>query len=456
MLLDPGRVVDRYVVEAWIGEGGMAAVYRARHRELGTLHALKVLTNGGSDFRARFLREGRAQATLRHPNILPVTDLVDAGGSPALVMEYVPGPTLRELLERQRLDRDTAVGLFRQIVLGVAAAHESGVVHRDLKPANVLLVAGERGWVPKIADFGLLKSTRADASTTASGIGMGTPGYMAPEQARDASAVDVRADVFALGCIFYEMLFGERSFPGPGAIEALTASREGRYVRPAERAPDLPQPLVRLIEGCLAPDPADRFGACGPILALLRDEVPTLPEVAGPTLVPAPSPRRGTRWPILLPAFFAAVAFGGFATLGLLAWSSAGEPVSVESIAVVQADDPDPAPPAAAPGREPDVLVRVLGADPPEAAAAHPCGGQAGERIGWAHVQSPVFVFRPGSTWVLTRPRAVYASPPRDDGPIPSVAVCTLPERARVHLVEPAVRVKGRGFWVPVHAGYVE
>jgi serine/threonine protein kinase len=139
-MLEPGQTHDRYSVEAMIGRGGMAVVYRVRHTSLGSHHALKVLTLGGPGVRERLMQEGRLQAQLRHPNIVAVTDVLEVGGNPALVLELVDGPTLDGWLDANpRPPLDIAEAMFRGVVNAVHAAHARGLVHRDLKPANVLL-----------------------------------------------------------------------------------------------------------------------------------------------------------------------------------------------------------------------------------------------------------------------------------------------------------------------------
>ncbi|MCA9492628.1 MAG: serine/threonine protein kinase, partial [Myxococcales bacterium] len=186
-LLPPGAVIDgRYVVEALIGRGGMAAVYCVRHVHLDTQHALKVLTVGGPSLARRLQQEGRVQATLQHPNIVAVTDMVSVDGQPGLVMEFVRGPSLEALLGKRRPTLEQIDVLAVGVMDGVAAAHALGLIHRDLKPANVMVAVTSMTLVPKVADFGLVKLVAGDdagvLSKTRSGMAMGTPAYMAPEQ----------------------------------------------------------------------------------------------------------------------------------------------------------------------------------------------------------------------------------------------------------------------------------
>ncbi|MFH1466144.1 MAG: protein kinase [Pseudomonadota bacterium] len=311
------------MVEAFVAQGGLARVYRARHLQLGTLHALKVLELPTPDLRARLLREGRAQGGLQHPNVVAVTDVVEVRGSPGLVMEYVDGPTLEGLLRRGRPPLDEAVRLGRQILRGVAAAHRVGLIHRDLKPSNVLIARGEEGPQAKVADFGLVKMILGDGSLdapggprfrTRSGLPMGTPGFMAPEQIRDASRVDARADVFALGAVLYALLTGTRAFQGKDPVALFSATLDGRCRRPSEVAPAVPAALEAVIMAALAGDPEDRPRDAQALLQAwdAAAEPPPLP-TAEP---PAAPPRAGRRWRW---ALLAGAALGLAATGILLA-----------------------------------------------------------------------------------------------------------------------------------------
>lgn len=214
-MLNPGTRVDRYEVEALIGQGGLAEVYRVRHVDLGSLHALKLLVWKRQSLANRFVLEGRIQAQLRHPNVVTVTDLIRHEGQFGLLMEYVDHLTLEQYLhQRGSLPLDEALELMAPIFAGVVAAHDVGVLHRDLKPSNILLARVPRGLVPKVTDFGIAKVIRDDlqSSGTDAGVAMGTPGYLAPEQVLDSADADARADVFALGVILYELLTGRRAF----------------------------------------------------------------------------------------------------------------------------------------------------------------------------------------------------------------------------------------------------
>jgi serine/threonine protein kinase/predicted ATPase len=254
-------MVDRYLIEGVLGEGGMAMVYLARHAELGSLHALKVLSINSQPIRARFRQEGRLQSKLRHPNIVTVTDVIQAWGAPALVMDFVSGPDLAALLHRCSLSDTQIDRLVRGILRGVRAAHGMGLVHRDLKPSNILVEVSDGQLSPRISDFGLAKmqSGAEEIRLTRTGVAMGTPGYMAPEQIEDARSVDARADVFSLGAILYEALTGRMAFDGSNILQVWSRITQGEYV-PIDRVrKDLPDGVIQAIHGALEPDPDRRI-----------------------------------------------------------------------------------------------------------------------------------------------------------------------------------------------------
>lgn len=281
-----GRTIERYVVEGLIGEGGMASVYLVRHRHLGTPAALKVLGSVGPGAEVRLMLEGRVQAALRHPNVVAVTDVLDVDGAPGLLMEYVEPPTLSAWLAQHQPTLEEAESLFRGIVDGVRHAHRYGLVHRDLKPSNVLLARYDGGLIPKVADFGLAKILGDDpaAGQTRSGLTMGTPQYMAPEQFRDAKKVDRRADIFSLGCILYELLAGGPAFAWTDFIQ-LYGQIMNREYRPLST--DIPQRLRDAVEATLEPERDARCVDCDALLALLDGRG----RLANPTVSPDSLPR---------------------------------------------------------------------------------------------------------------------------------------------------------------------
>jgi len=277
-VLHPGDTIDRFTVEALLGTGGTAVVYRVRHQTLGTTHALKVLSVTSDVIRERMLTEGRVQAAMQHPNIVAVTDVIDVDGAPGLLMEYIEGPTLDKALDKYRISPASAETLFIGIASGVRKAHEHGLVHRDLKPANVLLARTIEGFVPKVADFGLAKvleeARDGQEGHTRSGVALGTPAYMAPEQIHDARTVDQRADIFALGCILYELMTRRRAFPGDNTISIYNNILDGRIVPARHWVPDLDERIDTAIKGALVIDKGARIPDTDTLLAVLAGEMP--------------------------------------------------------------------------------------------------------------------------------------------------------------------------------------
>ena len=266
--MQPGDVVERYRVEAAIGRGATAVVYRVRHTTLGTLHALKVLEAADPELAARLVAEGRAQASLSHPNLVPVSDVLQVDGRPALLMSYVDGMDLGQLLRGAIPEGSVAVGLFRGIVAGVAAAHRAGLVHRDLKPANILLATTDAGVIPRVTDFGIATQLARPSGLTRDGQILGTPAYMAPEQLQGPSAIDARVDVWALGVILYELLCGVRPFPGGSPDEVLASIHRGP-VDARGVVGDLSEPLAAALAGCLTVRAEDRIGDAEGLLEVL-------------------------------------------------------------------------------------------------------------------------------------------------------------------------------------------
>ena len=283
MLLGTGDVVDRYEVEGVLGEGGMAVVYAVRHAQLGTPHALKVLTVVTKQIRERLLQEGQVQARLRHRNVVAVTDVIDLEGSPGLIMERVDGPSLEAWLHHEQPALAQIDDLARQILDGIRVAHEQDLIHRDLKPANILMEIEKKRVIAKITDFGLAKLLRGSGTgfaRTRTGSTMGTPHYMSPEQIRDSKGVGPQTDVFALGAILYEMLTGQRAFQGEDLLEIFNAVALGEYAPVSEFRDGVPGRMERAIEGALAVDPADRFPSVSALWDVWTQDAPSVVGVA--------------------------------------------------------------------------------------------------------------------------------------------------------------------------------
>ena len=273
--LEPGASVGPYVVKGVLGAGGMGEVYRAWDRKLGRSVALKILPEAyarDQERRARFQREAQILASLNHPHIGAIHGFEDSGAIHALVLELVEGPTLADRLATGPLPVDEAIAVALQIVDALDAAHEQGVVHRDLKPANIKL---RPDGTVKVLDFGLARLAHADAvsgtdaiapptitspaAMTGAGVILGTAAYMSPEQAKGRTA-DARSDVWAFGCVFYEMLTGKRPFPGEDVAETLAAVLRGEPDLNALPA-STPQAVRRLLEHCLRKDRRRRLAA---------------------------------------------------------------------------------------------------------------------------------------------------------------------------------------------------
>ena len=270
---EKGQLFDRYEVVGFIEEGGVGAVYRVVHTELGSPHAMKVLHPGACTAIQHALhREGRIQANMNHRNIVRVTDLFRLQGTPVIVMDLVDGPALGDAVDGDPFDFDEVVWVFKELVRGVHHMHGRGVIHRDLKCENVLLSMESGRRVPKIIDFGFAVDADDHPSlsllTDHYGI-VGTPEYMAPEQISNAAGVDHRADLYSLGCIFYEMLTGFVPFEGDSPAEVLGEVMCGEYAPVSDRRPETPKPLCLAVDGLLRWDPSDRFQNCLDILRAL-------------------------------------------------------------------------------------------------------------------------------------------------------------------------------------------
>ncbi|MBK8697727.1 MAG: serine/threonine protein kinase [Deltaproteobacteria bacterium] len=291
-----GSMFGRYRVVRQIGRGGMGAVYEAVHSDLEKRVALKVLlpsTASQTELVARFEREARAAARVRHPNVVDVSDVGVEAGVAWLVMEHLEGEDLSGLLRREgALPLARVAELMLPVLGAVEAAHSLGVVHRDLKPENIFLARmGDGTIVPKVLDFGISKMAPAGGgpALTSTGIMMGTPCYMSPEQAQSSRGVDGRSDQFSIGVILYECATGRRPFEGETFFSILTAIVEGRYTRPRELCPGLPERFEAMVVRALERSPDARFPSVAALAEELRacsSEVPA----AVPAPVPAPTP----------------------------------------------------------------------------------------------------------------------------------------------------------------------
>ena len=254
--------IPGYEVLEELGRGGMGVVYKARHLRLHRFCALKMVRSGplaSSEALVRFLAEAESVARLRHPHIVTIHHIGEHDGLPFIELEYLPGGSLDDRLDGTPLPPLRAAGLVATLADAVQAAHEAGVVHRDLKPANVLLDESD---APRVADFGVAKALGSDTGLTATDSILGSPSYMAPEQAGGRSRdVGPPADVYALGAILYELLTGRPPFRAPSVLETLEQLRTTEPVAPSRLVPGLPRDLETICLKCLEKPPERRYGS---------------------------------------------------------------------------------------------------------------------------------------------------------------------------------------------------
>jgi serine/threonine-protein kinase len=360
-----GEALGNYTLTAKLGSGTMGVVFRAEHGRIARTAAIKVLIPElaqNASAVQRFFTEARATSLIRHPGIVDVFDCdVDAAGHAYIVMEHLDGETLADRLRRTgRTPWTTACEIARQVAEAIAAAHARGIVHRDLKPENVFLVGdpavAERVAAVKVLDFGIAKLLAADASArlTMRGMVLGTPEYMAPEQCGGPEEIDERADIYALGCILFEMLSGEPPFVAEAIPELLAAHLYREVPSIGERVPGLPGWLADLVTGMLAKQRDARPPSMQAVACALGERA----EASQKAPLPVASRWGGRAAPV-------AVAVVGLSALALALWNGGR---SAERRA--QARLPEAAP-AAAPETARDLAapppVSVL---PPREAAA--------------------------------------------------------------------------------------
>jgi WD40 repeat protein/tRNA A-37 threonylcarbamoyl transferase component Bud32 len=263
--------IDGYDLLGELGRGGMGVVYRARHRRLNRPCALKMILAGAhanAEATARFRAEAEVVARLQHPNVVQIHHVDETGGLPFFELEYVDGGSLDRRLDGTPWPARRAAELVETLARAVAEAHRLGIIHRDLKPANVLLAADG---TPKITDFGLAKSLESNSGLTRTDSIMGSPGYMAPEQAEGkAREVGPLADVYALGAILYELLTGRPPFRGTTVLETLEQVRTAEPVPPSRLVPGLPRDIVTIALKCLQKEPAKRYESAAALADDLR------------------------------------------------------------------------------------------------------------------------------------------------------------------------------------------
>jgi eukaryotic-like serine/threonine-protein kinase len=302
-----------YSIERAVGAGGMATVYLATDVKHRRKVAVKVMRPELADTLGaeRFLREVEIAAALTHPNILPVYDSGRAGGILYYVMPYVEGESLQEKLSRDHeLPIEEALQICTEVIEALAYAHERGIIHRDIKPANIMLARGHA----LVADFGIARAMGGEASITKTGLAVGTPQYMSPEQATGAGGVDGRADLYAMGCVLYEMLVGEAPFTGPTPQAIITRSLVDRPRSPSATRATVTPALDAVVARTLAKNPADRYQTAEELRHALTATV-ALPTPASTPVAASALPGRKHRFAWKRAMLGGALALGALVTV---------------------------------------------------------------------------------------------------------------------------------------------
>ena len=277
-----GQSIGRYHILEQLGEGGMATVYKAYDTRLERDVAIKVLRTDlfGSaiieQILKRFEREAKSLAKLSHSNIVNILDYGEHEDSPYLVMEYLSGGTLKQRLG-QIIPWQESIHILLPVAHGLAYAHQHGVIHRDVKPANILMKEGN---VPILTDFGIAKLLEgADGHTlTASGVGIGTPEYMAPEQGIGASTIDARADIYSLGIVLYEMVTGRKPYIADTPMAVVLKQMTDPLPHPTDFVPDLPEDVEHILFKALAKQPEDRYEDMNAFITAMERVLTTIPK----------------------------------------------------------------------------------------------------------------------------------------------------------------------------------
>ncbi len=381
-----GTLIGSYRLLEEISTGGMGTVYKAKHELIGRPAAVKLLRSdldARQEIIDRFFNEARAATAIRHPGIVEVFDFgYTEDGHGYLVMELLVGKTLkRAISDVGRYTEPEAAAITRGIASALKAAHAQGIYHRDLKPDNVFLVPdleGATGSVrPKVLDFGIAKLTENGAGHTQMGMLIGTPSYMAPEQAREASAVDHRADLYSLGCILYEMLTGRPPFVSEGAGEVVAMHLMDDPMPPRSLEAHITPTMDAIVMRLLEKDPANRFQTAGELLQAvtpLMDGTRDLLLMSGPRTAVHPRPEPSTlreftapktqitrprsRIPLIAGVVTALVAIGVIAVQA----TRSDEPTKVE---IKATPAPAVAPPATVPPKPPETKPETAPTPPP-------------------------------------------------------------------------------------------
>jgi serine/threonine protein kinase len=434
------ETIGKYQIVRVLGNGGMGRVYEAVDPIIGRRVAIKTISAnfvGDEETRARFFREAQAAGRLSHHNLITIYDIGEADGSPYIVMEYLDGADLSRTIRGGRLSYDRKLQIMIDVCEGLAYAHGRDIVHRDIKPANIFITA--HGQL-KILDFGLARGTLSEVTQT--GRIVGTPNYMAPEQIR-GDEVDHRADIFAAGVVFYELLSGRKAFEGDSVATTMYKVLES-HPQPVHLLDSaVPPALSRVVERALAKEKTARYQTSSELLDALvrvRGTPMTAPDALTPP-VPLPvrraelaalEPQQARSRPLVVIAAVVALAIGGAAYLMMIGRSEKKLPMPV---AAAQPTKPLPAPPvppaAPVPATVPEVSRHSVPASPPRAVVEPPPRK--------APVDSTPPVRPPEST--AERPPVARDKPPASppDAPPPVVLPPVAPIAPPVVAAPPAV-----------------
>jgi serine/threonine-protein kinase len=418
-----GTTIGQYRVTGLIGRGGMGAVYAAQHTLLGRSAAIKVLLpelSQKQDIVTRFFNEARAATAIKHPGIVEIYDFGwTPTGAAFIVMEHLEGETLARRASRVRLRWPAVLAIARQIAGALAAAHAKGIVHRDLKPDNVFLVAdpevpgGER---IKLLDFGIAKLSDPSLSNmTSTGMLMGTPTYMAPEQCRGV-AIDHRVDLYALGCVIFELCCGRPPYLGEAAGDLIAAHIHLPVPSVAAYNPEIPPPVAQLVQHLLAKAPADRVASAEALIRLI-DAVST--DRSAATTSPRPMAPIATPPSVTTLSGSAAMSVPVAALRGRPRWPIAAVAIGLAAITIVT------------------VTVVKRRHDDATVVAAHPVEPAVPATAPAAPAQPP-----PASAPAVSPPQA---SPPPGSVPAPSATFAATEGQAGAGPIKPAAPAPDRG-----------